>query len=250
MATRRRFLTHTAAIASAATFPGLLWGEPQSGRTQSELHVFPKSRPPARRLCAMHSSDTNWSARLALCCLQGIVNRSQPRLYLVHDDYDARWLNWLRERGDVDEVQWLEVHEVFERFLPEVRRGFIIDPKVPASTNVATMLAGLQGGVAVTPQMAYEFELPMGPAVMSDSWEDGMDLRVMNWKKDIDAYRWFFTKFGDQLSRQAISFLHPLDLAARDYLVEFKIPMLWISGPQDATYQPSASSDDEIEYAR
>ncbi|HTS68102.1 MAG TPA: GxGYxYP domain-containing protein, partial [Terriglobia bacterium] len=100
-----------------------------------------------------------WDMRLTLSCLQGITNRAQPRLYLIHDHYDELWLDWLRERGDVDTVEWLEVGQVFERFLPSGAPLYVTDPDVPASVNVATMLASVYGGIVATPNTLGLFRL-------------------------------------------------------------------------------------------
>jgi hypothetical protein len=186
--------------------------------------------------------------RLSLTCLQGIVNRPQPRLYLVQDRYDELWLDWLHERGDVDRVQWLDVGQVFERFLPEVHLMFVTDPAIPASVNVATMLAGVHGGLVATPATAAQYNLPMG--ALPDSQKVGLDLRIMGWKRDLDAYRWAFQELGQNLSPQAVAILDPDEIALRDYLVEFKIPILWISGPQDVEKKPKAAPDEERAFAR
>jgi hypothetical protein len=183
-----------------------------------------------------------------LTCLQGLANRSQPRLYLVHDRYDELWLEWMRERGDVDRIEWLEIGQVFERFLPTARHMFITDPSVPASVNVATMLAAVHDGIAVTPAIADQFQLPFGGT--PDSAYSGMDLRLFNWRKDIDAYRWAFSQLENRLSKEAIAILAPEEVALRDYLVEFRIPILWISGPQDEGRNPKAASNEEFEFAR
>jgi len=190
----------------------------------------------------------NWDVRLTLSCLQGMVNRSQPRLYLIHDRYDKLWLDWLRERGDIDEIKWLDVGQVFERFLPEVKVTFVTDPAIPATINVATMLASVHQGLVATPRTAGQFNLPQGH--LPDSWKMGMDLRFKGWKKDVDAYRWCYEEIGDQLSRQAVAIFDPHEVAMRDYLVEFKIPILWLSGPQDVAKQPQASPVEEKEFAR
>jgi hypothetical protein len=222
---------------------GLLAAEP-------EIHLCPRSQPPARTLAALRLEELTsfaWDMRLTLSCLQGIANRRQPRLYLLHDRYDELWLDWMRERGDVEKVQWLEVGEVFERYLPEVSQIFVTDPAVPASINVATMLAGVQGGLVVTPAVAHVFDLPTGN---SNLVTRGLDLRTMHWKKDVDAYRWAFEQLGGQLSRQAVAVLDPQEVAARDYLIEFKIPILWISGPSDVAKNPQASPEEEKQYAR
>lgn len=243
---RRKFIQ-----TSAAGLGGLLLSNSPSLGAPGEIHVCPKSSPPARTMSVVRLTDLttdSWDLKLTLSCLQGIVNRSQPRLYLIYDDYDELWLDWLRERGDVSEVRWLRVDQAFARFLPEVYQAFIIHPDVPATINVATMLAGIRGGLVITPRTAYEYNLPMGR--LPGSWTTGMDMRFMNWKKDIEAYRWFFKHYGDQLSKQAVAVLDPREVALRDYFVEFKIPILWISGPQDVSSHPAASPGEEKEFAR
>lgn len=98
--------------------------------------MLPKLRPLARSLAAMRLEELtshNWDMRLTLICLEGILNRSQSRLYLVQDRYAELWLDWLRERADIDRIEWLEVGQVFERFLPEVRQMFVTDPGISSS---------------------------------------------------------------------------------------------------------------------
>lgn len=188
-----------------------------------------------------------WDLRLTLSCLQGIVNRAQPQLYLIHDRYDELWLEWLRDRGDVDRVNWLEVGEVFARFLPSVSQMFVTDPAVPASVNVATMLAAVRGGLVATPNTFEQFNLPLGSS--PDASDVGLDLRTLRWQKDVDAYRWAFQQLGDGLSKQALAILAPQEVALRDYLVEFRIPILWISALADEERSPKASSDAERKFA-
>ena len=242
---RREFLQ-----ASVTTAGGLAIAASGRAHPEPELHVCPKSSPPARTLFALRLEELtsfNWDMRLTLTCLQGIVNRSRPRLYLVQDHYDELWLDWLRERGDVDEVKWLDVGDVFERFLPEVSVMFVVDPAVPATTNVATMLAGVYGGLVATPRTASQYDLPRG--WLPDSWNRGLDLAFSNFQKDIDAYRWCFQKLGDRLSRQAVAIMDPHEVATRDYFVEFQIPILWISGPADVARNPKASPEEEKAFA-
>ena len=242
---RRQFLQASAATLAATVVP---WGAKTAG--DDEIHLCPRSSAPARTLCAFRTGDLTsfaWDLRLTLSCLQGIVNRNQPSLYLVHDRYDELWLEWLQERGDVERVQWLEIGEVFARFLPEVSQMFVTDPAVPASINVATMLASVRGGLVATPNTFEQFNLPLGSS--PDASDVGLDLRTLRWQKDVDAYRWAFLQVGASFSKQALAILSPGEVALRDYLVEFKIPILWISGPQDELTNPKASSDAEMKFA-
>ena len=94
---------------------------------------------------------------------------------------------------------------------------------------------------------AAQYDLPMG--ALPDSWKTGMDLRTLNWKKNIEAYRWAFQELNESLSREAIAVLDPAATGLRDYLVEFKIPILWMSGPQDSR-SLAASFDEEKAFAR
>ncbi len=243
---RRRFLHATGAAAGS-----LFVGSQAAGQNESELHVCPRSNPPARKISAMRLEELtshNWDMRLTLTCLQGLVNRSQPRLFLVQDRYDDLWLEWLKERGDVDQIEWLDVGQIFGRFLPEVQAGYITDPSIPASVNVATMLAGARGGLVATPATAAQYNLPMG--ALPDSWRTGLDLRTLNWKKDVDAYRWAFHELDSELSRRAVCYLDPLAIGLRDYLVQFKIPIVWLSAPSDAAKNPQASFEEEKAFVR
>lgn len=242
---RRQFLQASAGALAVSLAP---WG---MGASQDDgVHLCPKSAPPARTLYAFRTGDLTsyaWDLRLTLSCLQGIVNRTEPQLFLIHDRYDELWLDWLQERGDVDRVQWLEIGAVFGRFLPAVSQMFVTDPAVPASINVASMLAAVRGGLVATPAAFEQFNLPLGSS--PDASDVGLDLRTFRWQKDIDAYRWAFQELGDHLSRQALAILAPQEVALRDYLVEFKIPILWISGPQDEGTNPKASSEAEMKFA-
>lgn len=243
---RRKFIQISSlALGSAIS------GWPEISSAGKAAAICPRSAPPARTLTAFRMDDISsraWDVELTLSCLQGIVNRAEPRLYLIHDRYDELWLNWLVERGDVQHVRWSGVEEVFAQFLPEVKQMFVIDPAVPASINVATMLAAVRGGLVATPEIADQFNLPVG--VAPDSSQMGMDLSSLGWKKDLDAYRWAFEQIGGELSRKAIAILDPRETALRDYLVAFKIPILWLSGRDDASIHPASEPWAEKEFAK
>lgn len=185
---------------------------------------------------------------LTLSCLQGIVNRSEPRLFLSYDHYDDLWLEWLRVRGDIEEFRWVDIGEIFQRFLPELRCKFIIDTTLPASINVATMLAGVFNGLVATAETAYQFDLPM--ELPPANGRNGLDLRGFNWRRDLHAYQWVYGEIGRLLSRQAMAFADPYALPFRDYLVAFRIPILWIASPKDEKRNLAALSNEELDFSR
>lgn len=246
MINRRDFLAVTATAAVA-------WKTRQAAlfaQSASSI-VCPKASAPARKLSVFDLRDLTSFAedfRLTLHCLQGLVNRRQPRLYLIQDHYDELWLDWLRERGDIDATEQLEIGHVLDRFVPEAGSMYITDPAIPASVNVATMLASLDSALVATPAIAEQFNLSAGN--FPDDSKVGYDLRRFHWKKDVDAYRWFFSLHEQRLSRSAVAMLDPSTSALRDYLVAFRIPTVWISSFADAAHNPQADNQAEIEFVR
>ncbi len=91
-------------FAPRASAASPLLGEYYSCRRAKPEPVCPSRSRRRGYLCdaAGRPATYGWDLRLTLTCLQGIVNRSQPRLYLVQDNYDRLWLDWLRRRGDVE----------------------------------------------------------------------------------------------------------------------------------------------------
>ncbi len=220
---RRQFMIAMGGVLAAASAFGL------PAPSETRFQAAPKSKPPAKRLYAFHLKDLGEDSgdwQLTLTCLQGLVNRRRPELYLVADEYDEMWLDWLRERGDIKEAKRLNLDEVFNRYLSVAKCLFVTDPSIPGSANVATMLASVYDGLVVTPDHAGRFKLPLGTS--KSGCKRGLDLRSMNWKKDIEAYRWALGEVEDQLSRKAVAYEDPTKHLNRDYLVEFKVPVVWI----------------------
>src|SRR5258708_2843648 len=108
---RRTFFHTSAAATGGLLLRGLSWAQSEL-RTQ----VCPKSGALARKLAVMRLEELtshSWDMRLTLACLEGIVNRKQPRLYLIQDRYDELWLEWPKERGDVDQIPCPRRGQVF-----------------------------------------------------------------------------------------------------------------------------------------
>ena len=242
---RRRF-AKTCALAGVAS--RLLQGDAPSGSPEG---LIPRSAKPNRHLFAVRMGELTTHAadlQMTLYCLQGLVNRQQPVLFLIQDRYDELWLDWMRERGDIDAVTWLEVGDAFQRFLGAAKCMYITDPAIPGSINAATMLAAVNDGLVATPATFHQY--PLSAGAYPDSSKVGLDLRTLNWKKDVEAYRWAFQTAGDQLSRRAVAILDPTSFPLRDYLVEFRIPILWLSSPEDAKRNPQASYEEEWAFAK
>lgn len=86
--------------------------------------------------------------------LQGIVNRKETRIYLLENKEEGKfkWLNDL----NVDYKVRDDYYDILKQYKNEVKGIIIYDPNVPDSVNVATTLAGLRDGVAVSPELAVK----------------------------------------------------------------------------------------------
>jgi hypothetical protein len=242
---RREFLIGSAGLLLMAG----AFGAPAVGK--SDFRAAMKSKPISKRLYIFSLKELRSEQQdleLTITCLQGLANRRRPELYLVQDEYDEQWLEWLRERGDVKEVRRLNVQGVWDKFLPFAKCMFITDPAVPASVNVATMLAGVYDGLVATPAVSERFRLSKGGS--SKSCARGRDLRIMNWKKDVDAYRWALAEMGDKLSRKAVAYADPTKHPNRDYFVEFKVPVVWICHEKAGRKFPYSSFEEEKAFVK
>jgi len=94
----------------------------------------------------------DYDTLIFLSSLQGIVNRKQPRLYLIHHPTDRFWLEtyqtpnqpfgWL---AHTDIVELASLEEVLDTFVADVDGLVEWDADVPATLNVATTIAGVEG---------------------------------------------------------------------------------------------------------
>ncbi len=103
-------------------------------------------------------AEMAWDHCHAVATLQGIVNRDAPRLYLRYvssggknvDDY---WLEKMTEPG-----QWLDgvkinrvkdINGLVQRFRDHINGAVVYDPQVPATSNLASTIAGVEDLIAL-----------------------------------------------------------------------------------------------------
>ncbi len=102
-------------------------------------------------------SPDSYDDAIAVGCLQGLINRTAPRLYVLspRNGQPKYWLDALSQEG-----RWLQTKRVeplpdldalFRLAGPGVKGAVIWDPEVPATVNVATTIAGVEDGVVVSP---------------------------------------------------------------------------------------------------
>jgi hypothetical protein len=141
----------------------------------------------------------SYDEALTAACLQGIINRRQPTVYLLSkkDRRPQYWLDLFTQEG-----QWLHGSEI--RPLPDLDalaalagkkvKGIVVwDPTVPASINVATTIAGVEDCVVIHPSeaenCAKRWKLPIRHDLRGKY--SGSETQ----SKKNDAYRWAIREY-------------------------------------------------------
>ncbi len=114
------------------------------------LHAAPAPAPAV----VFDARTLDWEERCTAEALQGLVNRSGPRLYLDNGQaHDQRWLDLYAERAGLTYERLVGLRALLERFAPETQGLVVYDPLQDASRYVAITLAGVDGLVPVSPAL-------------------------------------------------------------------------------------------------
>ncbi len=132
---------------------------------------------------------------VAVACLQGVVNRDGPRVYVLSqkDRRPGYWLDLFSRGG-----RWLEgrrfqampdIESLVRLAGPRLKGAVVWDPGVPATINVATTAAGVEDAVALSPELAQRLHL----RVLLDL--RGRFSGAETGSRKNDAYRWALREY-------------------------------------------------------
>jgi len=74
----------------------------------------------------------------ALLSLQGLVNRSAPRVYFLSrpEGSEKHWIDWYKDYGLIAEN--LSIDEFLVKYAREAKGYVVYDPRLPDTVNVAS----------------------------------------------------------------------------------------------------------------
>lgn len=203
-------------------------------RAYPTLH--PKMPAPARRLFVADIRKCTPDERVLLISLQGLVNRTQPRIYLLQNKIDSFWLGEMQRQGHIDAaVPVSDPLSLVSRFRSSVRGAVVSDPEVYLSPCVAACLAGTDELVMATPELARRLALPIKA-----------DLRG-KFKDNPAALKFIRTDLLPRLNPYLACCLDPaiFDSGALDQIIAAKGIVLWITGTK-AQMLPGADNQREL----
>ena len=161
---RRKFLVLSGAAAGASAVNLAAFSQtPADPSDDSPFHWPPSQALPSFRQ-AVHLDAADITAldgdqQGLLVSLQGVVNRSRPRIYLYWgtDPTNVEWLKTIA----VPYTMTSQPMSLLERYRSEVSGAIVYDPNVPDTINLATTLAGVHGVVIATADLAAQLQLPI-----------------------------------------------------------------------------------------
>jgi len=126
--------------------------------------------------------------------------------------------------------------EVIARYREAIQGVVVWDPELPGTQHAAWALAGLRDALPVSPETAQRAGLPIVE-----------DLRG-RWTRNVDAYRYVWTTYREQLCSHLLAWEYPLAdaLQSRDVLVQHRVLPVWVSAFGDG--EVGADPPAELEF--
>ncbi len=165
-------------------------------------------------------------AQLSITTLTGVINHQQPKVYLLSSDDAAFWLQevFAQIPHDVSPVTGNAALDALLNSYGSSIQGIIIyDPNCIDSINIATMMAGQDDGIVVSPAQAQVLQGPPHqlPVIA--------DLRIYQWKNRIQAYIWAESNLLKNAAPNLVAGFDPnIPGALRSFLVATRTFIYWL----------------------
>ncbi len=160
-------------------------------------------------------SGASQETLITLTTLVGIINRPQPKIYLITSDDDAFWLKEVF--GNVPQHAMPATNDgaldaLLDSYSTSVQGLVIYDARLEDSINVATMLAAQKDAIVVSATQASALQSKYSLSVLAD-------LSIYGWKTRLQAYHWALQNLRAGCSSRLVAGLNAKNVALRPFLV-------------------------------
>src|SRR5260370_8345661 len=162
---------------------------------------------------------------LAATTCVGILNRPQPRVYLIVSNDDGYWLQQLFSllpQTLAPQTGNTALKALLDRYCVSIQGLVIYDPDLIDTINVATTLAGQRDGMVVSPMLAQDLQRIYSLLVLAD-------LRVYHWRSRLQAYLWAQQNLLSDCSSCLVAGMNPdIVNGLRSFLVATRTFVYWL----------------------
>jgi hypothetical protein len=226
------------------TIPVLMAAEPTDGDLVAVLaprswgdSYLPKSKPPARVMATVTLAGLSADERIAVTCLQSLLAREQPRLFLLrHEPDDAFWMDWHVAQGHVDRFERVADWKLLVAEHRGIVQGAVVaDPKLWRGDVLALNVAACEDCLVTSPELAAQLGLTVK-----------VDLRD-RFETYAAGLEWLWDTYKDRLNPHLCDFRHPklLPFATFDQAFQWRGLMFWVAGPREEA-RPGADRAAEL----
>ncbi len=213
-----------------------------SGGCRKCPDYLPQTPEASDRVICMDLAPLCSSDRLAVVSLQGLANRDHAEIFTYATYYTEWTLEFYKQRGYIKEATPAAgVEELLFKYKDAARGIVVYDTTCLATINLATNIAGVHDCVIAGPDNLEQVRSALDKPVL-------FDLREKKFSGEYDTFEWYRENIFP-LQRHDVLSVAPNDGSVndiyqdfydiyRDYLIEFKIPVFWLPGPQDADFDP------------
>ncbi len=189
-----------ASVLALATLAAKAQTVPEGGMSWPKGQALPTFAA-ARHLDVTDIREISGDEKLLLATLQGVVNRREPRIYLLHPS-DEGAETWLKDGLGVGYTTHEKPWALLDKYRKEVKGLIVYDPALPDTVNVATTLAGLKDGIVASPALLDRLMSAPFNFTVLDDLRDRFGSRL-------EAYRWQFETLWSQTTHRMLIGLSP-----------------------------------------
>jgi hypothetical protein len=194
--------------------------------------------PPADQLDVGDLSGDTEDEMILFTTLEGLVNRTRPRIYFKDAANDTQEGTGTPDAGD---TFWLSKFPVplnpvadpmtlITKYASEVGGIVIYDPNVLDTINLATTIAGIKGGIVASPTLATT--LTVAPYNLPTL----VDVRTLGLTTNVDVYDYELTNYAPLASNRMIIGHDPTNTAMADCLIDYAVAtqaaVVWLDSQQ------------------
>lgn len=223
--------TGSSADASDASVPatGITW--PPGG----SFPIFPQATQLDVADITNIGSDAgeNEDLKILLTTLEGIVNRTQPRIYLTDTGIDAQeGTTFWTSQFDIPLNAVADPMTLLTKYASEVAGIVVYDPNVLDTINLATTIAGVKGGIVASPRLATL--LNAAPY----NFPTLVDTTTLGLTTNLEVYQYELDNYGTQVGGRMIFGHDPTNVAMADCLIDYAVAtqsaVVWLDSQQSA----------------